>query len=79
MNLNQLVELAKEVEITDPIDWGYLTIEETQAYKLMASNVIEILDDIPEDQKMIVAMAVMTKLLVENFVLNLKLESKNDV
>jgi hypothetical protein len=40
----------------------------------MASSVIEIINNIEESQKLDIAMASMTKLLVENFVLNLKLE-----
>jgi hypothetical protein len=76
MNIKQLAELASEIEITDPIDWDYLTIEEKHAYELMASSVLEIVNDVPEEERLIVCMAVMTKLLVENFVLNLKLESK---
>jgi hypothetical protein len=77
MDIKQLVELAKEIEITDPIDWGYLTIEEKHAYELMASSLLDILDGIPEDEKLTVCMAVSIKLLVENFVLNLKLENNN--
>lgn len=76
MNTKQLAELAKEVEITDPIDWGYLSIEETQAYELMASHVLELGSDIEPEKRLPIMMAVVTKLLVENFVLNIKLESK---
>lgn len=68
-----LVDLAMQAEITDPIDWGQLSIEERQAYTLMATSVIEQINGIPEEQRLMVAMATMTKLLVENFVLNVKL------
>jgi hypothetical protein len=68
-----LVDLAMQAEITDPIDWGQLSIEERQAYTLMATSVIEQIYGIPEEQQLMVAMATMTKLLVENFVLNVKL------
>jgi hypothetical protein len=66
-----LVELATQVEMEDPIDWGMLAIDEHDAYKLMATHVIEMNNDDLTNRANIV------KLLVENFVLNLKLmESK---
>ena len=76
MNVNDLADLAQQVEITDPIEWGYLRVDETIAYRLMASSVIQIINNIENDQKLDVAMAAMTKLLVENFILNLKLETQ---
>jgi hypothetical protein len=35
MTVEQLAELAREVEIKDPIDWGLLTISEEDAYKCL--------------------------------------------
>lgn len=63
--------LAQEVEIADPIDWGMLAIDEQEAYRLMASNIVE---QFPNEKLEI--LAVITKLTVENFVLNLKLLQK---
>jgi hypothetical protein len=62
-----LVELATQVEMEDPIDWGMLAIGEHDAYKLMATHVIEMNNDDLTNK------AIIVKLLVENFVLNLKL------
>jgi hypothetical protein len=62
-----LVELATQVEMEDPIDWGMLAIEEHDAYKLMAAHVLEMNNDDLTNK------AIIVKLLVENFVLNLKL------
>jgi hypothetical protein len=76
MTVEQLAELAREVEIKDPIDWGLLTISEEDAYKLMASNVLEQFSSLNDDDRMIIAMSTITKLLVENFVLNLKIEGR---
>jgi hypothetical protein len=75
-SVKQLAELAKEASVIDPISWDHLKITEEYAYELMASNVIEQLTNIPEDQRLVVAMATVTKLLVENFVLNIKLQEK---
>ena len=62
-----LVELAKEGAKFDPINWGSLNISEEQAYVMMAAHVLEMnLDNISSK-------AIIVKLLVENFVLNIKL------
>lgn len=66
-----IVELAHDTEVVDPIDWGELSIDETTAYRLMATHVLEM--DLTEQY---VTQAIITKLLVENFVLNLKLLGK---
>lgn len=65
-----LVALAKEGAEFDPIDWGELNVTEEQAYVMMAAHVSEMeLDDLTSK-------AIIVKLLVENFVLNLKLIGK---
>jgi hypothetical protein len=66
-DVDVLADLAMEVEMGDPIDWGMLSIGEREAYLLMASHVLERNDD------PLVNKAVIIKLLVENFVLNLKI------
>jgi hypothetical protein len=72
--INLLVDLAMETEVTDPIDWNYLAIDEKTAYRLMATHVIEM-----ELDNSLSTRAIIVKLLVENFVLNLKLlQAKND-
>ena len=74
MTLEELITLAKDVEIEDPIDWGMLNIDEDEAYRLMGLSVIDMFEDMkatgfPES----VVMATVLKLIVENFVLNIKL------
>jgi hypothetical protein len=76
MTVDQLAELAREVELKDPIDWGMLSITEEDAYKLMASNVVEQFASLNDEDRLVIAMSTITKLLVENFVLNLKIEGK---
>lgn len=78
LNPRAISDLAKEVEITDPIDWGNLAINEQAAYNMMALSVMEMvqkLGDEDQQKKELVLMASLTKLLVENFVLNLKLNA----
>ena len=65
-----IVDLAKEANITDPIDWKELNISEDQAYVMMAAHVLEM------ERNHLTDAAIIVKLMVENFVLNLKLLGK---
>lgn len=67
LSLEQLVEVAKEVEVGDPFDWADVSIDEDEAYKLMAMNLLTL--DIDHD----IMLATIVKLSVENMVLNLRL------
>ena len=68
--IRNLVILAKEGERMDPIDWGDLNISEDQAYVMFAAHVLEM------ENNVLTLKASCVKLLVENFVLNLKLMGK---
>lgn len=68
--IEDLVSIAMEANIADPIDWGELNISEEEAYRMFAATVLE-MDNEPMADK-----AIIVKLLVENFVLNLKLLGK---
>lgn len=75
--VEQIVALAEEIEISDPIDWSDLTISETDAYTLIANNILEqYLSGAANDRDMIM-LATVVKLTVENFVLNLRLLKRN--
>lgn len=71
-----IAQLAQESEISDPIDWGYLNIDEKTAYKMMATHVVDQFSN-QDKQHELVMMSTITKLLVENFVLNLKLNGQD--
>jgi hypothetical protein len=60
-------ELALEADTVDPIDWGQLNISEEEGYNLMAMHVAEM------ENNVLTLKASCVKLMVENFVLNLKL------
>jgi mannitol/fructose-specific phosphotransferase system IIA component (Ntr-type) len=62
-----LKELALEADTVDPIDWGQLNISEDEAFNLMAMHVAEL------ENNHLTLKAICVKLMVENFVLNLKL------
>lgn len=70
-----LAELAMIVASADKaVDWGDLAIREEDAYKMMASHVVELIENHQHDDKLITMMAVATHLMVENFVLHMHLE-----
>lgn len=73
MIVQQLVELAKEIESEDPIDWGMLSVNEHDAYGMIATSVLENYLKTDADSRDIMMLATVVKLTVENFVLNLKL------
>lgn len=71
-----LVALAKEVELEDPIDWGMLSIDEDNAYRLVATSILEMFPEPWNIDQQTGMLATITKLVVENMVLNLKLLEK---
>lgn len=73
VTVDQLIEIAREVETEDPIEWGMLAIDEQQAYRLIALNLVEMFENIGHQDRDITLMSMIVKLTVENFVLNLKL------
>jgi len=72
--VTKLAELAMEAELLDPIDWEELGMVEKDLFMLMATNVVQQMESVQEDQQAAVALATITKLLVENYVSNLKLK-----
>jgi hypothetical protein len=79
MYVKRIVMLAQEIETEDPIDWGMLNISEDNAYNLIALNVVNQFNKYKENERDIM-IATITKLVVENFALNLKIqEGKNNV
>lgn len=69
LTINDIVEIALEIESEDPIDWGMLAIDERTAYEMIATSVVENC----KDSEVGLLLAIIVKLTVENFVLNLKL------
>lgn len=74
LTVDEIVELAKEVESEDPIDWAYLNVSEDHAYRMIALSVMEQYKTWKEsDNCDTVMLATIVKLIVENFALNMKL------
>lgn len=81
VDLELLVDIAQDVEGQDAVDWGKLAMGKEEAYKMVGASILEMFDK-PEytfDDKVVI-MSTITKLTVENMLLNLKLltqESKD--
>lgn len=73
MNVQELAQLARESESDDPIDWGMIPVREDEAYMRMAEQVIEMMKGYNVVDRQNVSLIAITKLLVENFVLNYQL------
>jgi hypothetical protein len=74
INIDDLVDIAFAVEEGDPIDWDRLKQGREQAMKMVAATILEQFDheEFTDERRMIV-MATITKLVVENMILHSKL------
>ena len=72
-SVDEIVELAMEVDKGDPTDFGMLSINEKDSYRLVALSLLEnkMLTD-PEIGNTIL-LATLTKIIVDNMILNIKL------
>lgn len=73
--VKHIADIAKQVESEDLIDWGMLSIDENETYQFIAGSIIEQFNkySVLERDVMI---ATITKLVVENFVLQIKLQQQ---
>lgn len=71
--VDQLAQLAMESEKDDPFDWGTLNIDKRSAYTMMASHALELYAT-QGPYRDIILLSSVTRLIVENFILNLKLQ-----
>ena len=72
----ELADLAMHADLSDPIDWGMLELKEEDVFAMIAAQVLDMIQKNPPEQQLVVAAASLTKLTVENFVLNLRLHGK---
>ena len=74
VDLEQLIDIASQVEEGDPIDWGKLLKGKEEAFKMIGSSIIEMFDkEEYNDEDKLVMLATITKLTVENMILHTKL------
>tara|TARA_B110000977_G_C10603591_1_gene309250 strand:+ start:159 stop:401 length:243 start_codon:yes stop_codon:yes gene_type:complete len=71
--IDQLSQLAQESEMSVDINWDEMKISKNDIFNHMANNVLQQMESVDENERAVVAMATMTKLLVENFIYNSKI------
>ena len=71
--LEDVIELAKEIDKGDPIDFGMLNVTEDAVYATIASQLIEKNEETPEEYRELMMLASCTHLVVQNMVLNMQL------
>lgn len=73
ITLEQLIDIAASVEEGDPIDWGKLATGQQETFKMIGTSVLEMFDkEVYTDEDRLMVMATITKLLVENMILHIK-------
>jgi hypothetical protein len=77
VTVSDILDLVKDIDSEDPIDWGMLAVDENIATEIIATGLLEQYNttwaDMDPDERTIIMLATITKLVVENFTLNLKL------
>ena len=74
----EIIELAKDVESEDAIDWANLPVDRDRIYQMIGSQAYEIYVSQSQDQdREAILLATVIKLVVENFVLNLQIPGNN--
>jgi hypothetical protein len=78
ITLDQLVEIAAEVEAGDPADWGKLAVGQEEAFRMIGTSILDMFDkEVYTDDDKLIMLATITKLTVENMLLNLKVMNKD--
>jgi hypothetical protein len=77
VTVTDILDLVKEIDSEDPIDWGMLAVDESIATEMIATGLLEQYNttwaDMDPNERTVIMLATITKLVVENFTLNLKL------
>jgi len=72
ITLEQLVEIAAEVEAGDPADWGKLAVGQ------IGTSILDMFDkEVYTDDDKLIMLATITKLTVENMLLNIQVMNKD--
>ena len=82
ITVQQLQALMEEVEREDPIDFADLPFNDTELRSLISNHVCDMaaaLENFSEEDKHLTLLAVAAKLVLENFVLHLRLLSQHGV
>lgn len=69
ITVEQLVELAREAESRNPIEWGEIPVDENQVYTVFAKAMLTAMERVSPANKDLVFLGSIVKLQTENFAL----------
>jgi len=76
ITVDEILDLMAQVDLESPIDWGLLAIDDQQACRLIALDLVEQYNSswslLEPDDQIRSLLAAMAHLVVENFALNLQ-------
>lgn len=76
-SVEEIVELVKDIDSEDPIDWAMLAVDEDQATELIVNNIIDQYTGqwlkMTEHDRERIMLATICKLVLENFALHIQL------
>jgi hypothetical protein len=77
VTIEEIEGIVKEIESEDPIDWGMLAIDEYNAMSMIINQMVEQYNTrwtlLSHEDQVKILLASLSKLIIENFVLNVKL------
>lgn len=72
IELETFMELVKEYEAGDPIDFGMVRVQEDDAFRIICEHILNILEKTdPENRQLVLAVA-LAKAMTENMILNIQ-------
>lgn len=75
----QIIDLAKEIEKGDPIDWADLPLDRDAVYGMLGLSVLErAYDTDSPTEREVILLATAVNLVVANFVLEMRLKNKDN-
>lgn len=78
ITLEEVVELAKEAEKENPLLWEHLNLDQDAAYRVIASEIFDMLNGIEDwDERYLTLVVAMVLSQMENYVLNVKIGLMN--
>lgn len=77
VSVEEIIDLVNHIESQDPIDWGMLAIDENIATEMLVNQLVDRYNTewitLEDQDKVKIFLASMSKLIIENFVLNVRL------
>jgi hypothetical protein len=77
--IKKFVGLAQKIDSEEPIDWGYLPLDENETYEKVAKHILETYSSVEDDLRDTHLISLCINLMVETIVLRCHLELADGV